>query len=376
MKLGTVILVVILILITVTFAPVLISRLQKRRPLEAFSPSVAAADGTAVLQKVLHQAPDAAESTDKAVTLYLGGVASRSVILDVTDASMPLSAADVTDSTVRFVGDGSYDIVKSGGLLHSEFEIMPILKGTSGVLAYKGPDALTFLNARVNILNKLSAFQYVQLRSPGDTLLSHDLSQAAVPVVPEICKHAPMQAVSLSFKTGGTGTGGVSVFVLPHKNGLPPAAFHVRFYGNDVLIKYHVLKAAVGLEPNAIVTMSSAATSRSGGEIFLTDARAGKDPVTVYAELTRGHVRLCTMENSRKRSYYLKLPLLFSEESIFLSDSIDPPSVFTRTFNTEHTVIVPFAVGDLNAFDSVAQDYETQKNVVLPYVPTVTLSDS
>lgn len=362
MKLETAIVVTVLILLLVTFAPIVMTRLQPVPVKEPYAPKIV--DATAVLKQVLHQAPDAAEYTDEEVTTYIGGGSSRSVILEVVEESMQLTAADITRNTVRFVGDGSYDIVKTGGLIHDEFVIGPTSSGASDMLGYKGKDARKFLNARSNVQHKLSRFRYIRLRSPNETMRSHDLSLTSVPMVPEICKHAPMQAVSVSFETGATGTGGVSIFVIPHKNDLPPAAFHVRFYGNDLLIKYHVLKAAVGMEPNAIVTMSAAATSRSGGETFLLDARTGTDDVKVYAELTKGHVRVCTDETARKRSYYLKLPLMFSEDNIFLSDSIDPPSVFTRTYEVEKSLILPFAVGDLGAFDRV-QAIES-KRVVKP----------
>lgn len=373
MKLETAVVVTVVtvvILVLVTFTPILVARLRPAPVKESYAPKTVLA--TTALKKVLHQTPDAAEYTQDTITTYLGGASSRSVVLEVVESSMRLTATDITKDRVRFVGDGSYDVVKTGGLIHDEFEVVPITTGTSGTLGYKGRDADKFLHARVNVRNMLSNFRYVRVRSPNDTLPSHDLSQATLPLVPEICKHAPMQAVSLAFETAGTGTGGVSVFVIPRMNDLPPAAFHVRFYGNDMLIKYHVLRAAVGLQPNAIATMSAAATSRSGGEIFLMDARTGTDNVKVYAELTKGHVRLCTEETARKRSYYLKLPLMFSEDAIFLSDSIDPPSVFTRTYDVERPMILPFAVGDLGAFDRVQV---TKTNRVVkppPYKPTVT----
>jgi hypothetical protein len=366
MKLETAIIATVLILVLVTFAPMV--RLQRAPAKEGYAPMTV--DAMTALKKVLHQTPDAAEYTDDEITTYLGGASSRSVVLEVAETSMRLAAADVTANTVRFVGDGSYDVVKTGGMLHQEFELDPVTTGTSGVLGYKGTEAQKFLNARSKVLNKLSSLRYIRVRSPNETLRSHDLSQASVPIVPEICKHAPLQALSLSFETVATGTGGVSVFVIPRMNSLPPAAFHVRFYGNDVLIKYHVLKAAVGLDPNAIVTMSASATSRRGGEIFLMDARTGTDNVRVYAELTKGHVRLCTEETARKRSYYLKLPLMFSEDAIFLSDSIDPPSVFTRTYDVERPMILPFAVGDLGAFDRVQETGSKLVVKPLPYKPT------
>lgn len=368
MKLETAIIATVLLLLLVTFVPILMARAKPAPVTEAYAPRTV--DAVALLKKVINQTPDAAEYTDEEVTTYLGGASSRSVVLEAAESAMKLTAADITGDTVRFVGDGSYDVVKTGGLVHGEFEIEPILTGASGVLGYKGAEAQTFLKARKGVMQKLSHFRYVRIRSPNETMRSHDLSQASVPVVPEICKHAPMQALSLTFEAGGTGTGGVSVFVIPHKNGLPPAAFHVRFYGNDVLIKYHVLKPAIGLEPNAIVTMSAAATSRSGGEIFLVDARTGGDDVKVYAELTKGHVRLTTEETARKRSYYLKLPLMFSEDSIFLSDSIDPPSVFTRTYDVEQPMILPFAVGDLGAFDRVQATESKRVVKPLPYKPS------
>lgn len=374
MKLETAIIATVLLLLLVTFVPILLARKKPVPVTESYAPRIV--NAATVLKKVLNQTPDAAEYTDEEVTTYLGGASSRNVILEVVESSMKLTAADITGNTVRFVGDGSYDIVKTGGLIHSEFEIDPILTGTSGVLGYKGREAQKSLKARKDVMHKLSHFHYVRVRTPNETMRSHDLSQAAVPVVPEICKHAPMQALSLTFEAGGTGTGGVSVFVIPHKNDLPPAAFHVRFYGNDVLIKYHVLKAAIGLEPNAIVTMSAGATSRSGGEIFLMDARTGTDDVKVYAELTKGHVRLCTEETARKRSYYLKLPLMFSEDNIFMSDSIDPPSVFTRTFDVEQPMILPFAVGDLGAFDRV-QEMESKRIVKpLQYKPSAVIASA
>lgn len=370
MKLETAIIATVLLLLLVTFVPIFLARAKPAPVTEKYAPRTV--DAMTALKKVLHQTPDAAEYTDEEVTTYVGGASSRSVVLEVVEESMQLAAADITQGTVRFVGDGSYDVVKTGGLLHDEFELDPVLTGTSDVLGYKGVDAGKYLSGRSKVLHKLSNFRYLRVRSPNATMRSHDLSQATVPVVPEICKHAPMQAVSLTFEAGGTGTGGVSVFVIPHKNDLSPAAFHVRFYGNDVLIKYHVLKAAIGLEPNAIVTMSAAATSRSGGEIFLMDARTGTDNVKVYAELTKGHVRLCTEETARKRSYYLKLPLMFSEDGIFLSDSIDPPSVFTRTYDVEQAMILPFAVGDLGAFDRVQVTEFGRVAKDLPYAPTVT----
>jgi hypothetical protein len=367
MKLETAIVVIVTIslLLVVTL---LSTRFESAPVQETYAPKTL--DATTVLKKVLHQTPDAAEHTDEEVTTYVGGASSRSVVLEVVEDSMPLTATDITEGTVRFVGDGSYDVVKMGALIHDEFELTPTLKGTPDVIGYKGKDARKFLQARHLVLHKLSRFRYVRVRSPNETLRSHDLSQATVPVVPEICKHAPLQAVSLSFETVATGTGGVSVFIVPRKNDMPPAAFHVRFYGNDLLIKYHVLKAAVGLEPNAIVTMSAAANSRDGGEIFLLGARTGTDNVKVYAELTKGHVRVCTEETVRKRSYYLKLPLMFSEDNIFLSDSIDPPTMFTRTYDVEQPLILPFAVGDLTAFDRVPGSTTKRAIQPPPYKPT------
>jgi hypothetical protein len=370
MKLETAIVVTAATVLILLFVAFLLARLRPAPVKETYAPNKL--DATTVLKKVLHQTPDAAEFTDEEVTTYIGGASSRSVTLEVVEDSMPLTAADITGGTVRFVGDGSYDVVKMGALIHDEFELTPILKGTPDVIGYKGRDARKFLQARHLVLHKLSRFRYVRVRSPNETLKSHDLSQASVPVVPEICKHAPLQAVSLTFETIATGTGGVSVFIVPRKKDMPPAAFHVRFYGNDVLIKYHVLKAAVGLEPNAIVTMSAAANSRSGGEIFLLGARTGTDNVKVYAELTKGHVRVCTEETVRKRSYYLKLPLMFSEDNVFLSDSIDPPTMFTRTYDVEQPLILPFAVGDLTAFDRVQGSITKRAIQPPPYKPTGT----
>jgi hypothetical protein len=370
MKLETAIVVTVLILLFVTFAPILLARLQPPAPVlkETYAPKTL--DAMTVLKKVLHQTPDSAEYTDEEVTTYVGGASSRSVVLEVVEQSMPLTAADITGETVRFAGDGSYDVVKTGGLMHDEFQIEPTSSGKSDVLGYKGNDARKFLNARANVHHNLSRFRYVRIRSPDETMRSHDLSQATVPVVPEVCKHAPLQAMSMTFETGATGTGGVSVFVIPHRNDLPPAVFHVRFYEKDLLIKYHVLKSAVGAQPNAIVTMSSSATSRTGGETFLVDARTGTDNVTVYAELTKGHIRVCTEETARKRSYYMKLPLMFSEDNIFLSDSVDPPSVFTRTYDVERSLILPFAVGDLGAFDRVQMTASKRIVKAPPYKPT------
>jgi hypothetical protein len=371
MKLETAIVVTVLILLFVTFAPILLARLQTRpEPVLRETYSAKTVDATTVLKKVLHQTPDAAEYTDEEITTYVGGASSRSVVLEVVEQSMPLAAADITRETVRFVGDGSYDVVKTGGLIHDEFQIEPTSSGKSDVLGYEGNDARKFLNARSNVRGNLSRFRYVRIRSPNETMRSHDLSQASTPVVPEICKHAPVQAISMSFEAGPTGSGGVSVFVVPQKNDLPPVAFHVRFYGKDLLIKYHVLKSAVGLQPNAIVTMSASATTRTGGETFLIDARTGTDNVTVYAELTKGHVRVCTEETARKRSYYTKLPLMFSEDNIFQSDSVDPPKVFTRTYDVEQSMIVPFAVGDLGAFDRVQAIASKRIVKAPPYKPT------
>lgn len=365
MKLETAVVVIVSILIIGAF---LLIRFLPTPVKETYAPKTD--DATTVLEKVLHQAPDAAEYTDEEITIYLGGGSSRSVIMEVAESSMPLTAADITADTVRFVGDGSYDVVKAGALIHDEFELGPILTGTSDVVGYKGGDAQKFLQSRSKVHRKLSKFRYMRVRSPNETMRSHDLSKETAPVVPEICKHAPLQAVSMTFETEATGTGGVSVFVIPRKNDLPPAAFHVRFYGNDVLIKYHVLKTAIGLNPDAIVTMSAAATSRTGGETFLMEARSGKDNVKVYAELTKGHVRLCTEETARKRSYYLKLPLMFSEDGIFQSDSVDPPTVFTRTYDVEQSLILPFAVGDLGAFDKVQASASKRIVKPPPYKPT------
>jgi hypothetical protein len=370
MKLETAIIATVVLLLLVTFVPTVLAHFRPAKVPEIEAYAAKTMDAMAVLKKVLHQTPDAAEYTDEEIVTYVGGASSRSVNLELVRDSMPLTAAEVTEGTVRFVGDGSYDVVKTGALLHDEFEIDPITTGTSDVLGYRGRQANKYLEARVDVFRKMSKYCTVRVRTPNETMRSHDLSSAEVPIVPEICKHAPMQAVSLTFTTSGTGTGGVSLFVLPHKNDLPPAAFHVRFYGNDVLIKYHVLKAATGLEPNAIVTMSAAATSRTGGEIFLMDARTGTDDVTVYAELTKGHIRLCADETARKRSYYLKLPLMFSEDSIFLSDSIDPPSVFTRTYSVEQAIVLPFAVGDMTAFDRVQATASKRTVQTPPYVPS------
>lgn len=372
MKLEAAIVATVLLLVVVTFAPVAIARFRRAgvEP-ETYAPRATSRDATAVLRKLVHQPPDAAERTRDEVVTYLGGASSRSVSLELVRDSMPLAAADITKDTVRFVGDGSYDVVKTGALDHAEFEVTPIATGTSDVLGYRGRDALKFLRARQNVMHKRSEFRCMRLRSPDETVRSHDLSAAVVPVVPEICKHAALQALSMTFSTAGAGTGGASVFVLPHRGGLAPAAFHVRFYGNDLLIKYHVLQDAVGLEPNAVVTMSAEATSRAGGEVFLMDARTGTDDVAVYAELTKGHVRVCTEETARRRSYYLKVPLMFSEDNIFLSDSIDPPSVFVRTYDVERPLIVPFAVGDLSAFDRVRGPARVRTVRTKPYAPTV-----
>jgi hypothetical protein len=344
--LGAVILVVVVALLAVTFLPGVVRRFRSRETRDPVSEDFEQADMTAhmLYSREIGQAPDTAEDSPGDVTLYVGGASSKNVTLEKKEVSFVLSVLSVSGDTVRFGGDGGYDAVMSGATAHKDFALEPSTSGGHGEFKFAGPGALGFLRARQDILNRTSAGLTLRLQNHANTIRSHDISTAALPVVPEICKYAAIQGVSMTFSTPKTGSGGASVFVMPRRESVPPVALHLRFRANDLVVTYQLLDGADASSPNAVVDLAAA---REGSVLVLSQARSGSTDVAVVAQFSRGRVRVCTAEGSRRRSYFVHMPMMLRDAGSLASDALRPPAVMTRTYEAEDVAILPFAVGDL-----------------------------
>lgn len=119
--LAAAILATVLVLLCATFGPAFYERIMRRKEPFQGVVSMPAPVAIDILTDALNNTPDVAEITPEAVTLYIGGAASPSVVLEKRALQLQLSVASVSDKTVSFLGSGGFDVVTTGAMAHADF---------------------------------------------------------------------------------------------------------------------------------------------------------------------------------------------------------------------------------------------------------------
>lgn len=143
--LAAAVLAMVLILLAITFAPRIYAYFFARREhyVRVRRPEPDVRD---LVFDALGQEPDAAEDVNDGVVIYSGGASSPAVVLQKRVMSIPLSVANVDDTTVRFHSSGGFEVVASGAMAHVEFGLAP-LSGAELVMA-KARDPLVYVAPR------------------------------------------------------------------------------------------------------------------------------------------------------------------------------------------------------------------------------------
>jgi len=345
--LRTVVVVVVLVLLAVTLAPIVRAYFVRSRHEDFGTAKAGEPDVQALITGVLGQRVDAADLSEDTVTLYAGGVSTPAVVLQKRELSVPLDVSAVDRRTVRFHGYGAYEVVASGAAAHADFGLQPLPAPVTARFGHVGPQSMQALASRKDVVGRPSRCWALSLLDPRRVISAHDLSDATTPRVPDICKSAALQAVSVAFSAGGSDAGKVSVYVLPRREGQSPVSLHVAFEGKALVLTYLLHTDAAGQGPAEIVQSAAAQHDRS--VVRVPGARSGLGAVRVYVEVSRGRARVVTEEPGRQRGWALLAPTFLRDDESLKSDPMDPPALMVRSRNVEALVVLPFSAGDLRA---------------------------
>jgi PA14 domain len=143
--LAAAVLAMVLILLAITFAPRIYAYFfaRKEHYVRVRRPEPEVRD---LVIDALGQEPDSAEDLSDGVVIYSGGASSPAVVLQKRVLSMPLSVANVDDSTVRFHSSGGFEVVASGAMAHAEFGLAPL--SGADLVAAKARDPLVYVPPR------------------------------------------------------------------------------------------------------------------------------------------------------------------------------------------------------------------------------------
>lgn len=337
---------------------------------EEFAPPPSAPPAAAALQALLNAPPDVPDADvggEDRVTLYAGGASTPAVVLQVARLALPLSVARVArGSEVAFHGAGAFLVAATGALVHDGFQLSAGA-GDGSTFAFEGPVALRAMLSRRDVQARPSRSWGLTLLDAARVTRAHDLARlsAAAAVVPEVCKAANLQAVTLAFYAARGAAAGVTFLVMPRAARRDPVAVGVRFVGDDLEVTYVRLEGAAAQPAAAVLKdaehlaghLSSlrggdaalgSALARSGSSIaVLRGARSGTLPVAVAAELVRGRLRVVTDEGGRRAGYLATAPFMLQDAETLRSHPLTPPSVLVRSRAAEDVVALPFSVGDL-----------------------------
>lgn len=324
-----------------------------------------AADALRALINAAPDVPDAAPGAEDRVTLYAGGVSTPAVVLRVERHSFPLSVRSIERGwEASFHGAGAFLIAATGALEHDGFTLTA---GTGGgtSFGFDGPAAMQALRGRQDAQARPSRSWGLVLLEGRRVARAHDLARLthAGAVVPEVCKSADLQAVTLAFTAAKGAAAGVTFLVMPRTARSDPVAVGLRFVGNDLEATYVRLEGAAAQPPAAVLKdaqhlAAHLSSLRSGAALegalakgssiaVLRGARSGAFPVAVAAELVRGRLRAVTTEGGRSSGYMVTAPFMLQDAESLRSHPLTPPTVLVRSREAEAVTALPFSVGDL-----------------------------